>query len=71
MLEASLESSIVGLNLSSTWKGGGNLGEINRLDLKQADDEVREAFNTREMPVGKVEFQDIAEYGSLAHGVVS
>jgi hypothetical protein len=46
MLEESLESSIVGVNLSPTWKCGGNLGEINRFDLKQANDEAREAFNT-------------------------
>ena len=38
MLEASLESSIVGLNLSSTWKGGGNLGEIDGFDFEQATD---------------------------------
>ena len=25
----------------------------------------------REMPVGKVKFQDIGEYGTLTHGVVS
>jgi hypothetical protein len=71
VLEESLESSIVGLDLSPTWKGGGNLGEIDRFDLEQAHDEVRETFNTREMPVGKVKFQDIGEYGSVGHGVVS
>ena len=71
MLEESLESSIVGLDLCSTRKGRSNLGEIDRFDLKQADDEVREALNAREMPVGKVEFQDIVEYGSLGHGVVA
>jgi len=61
MLDESLESSIVGVKLSPTWKCGGNLGEINRFDLKQAHDEATEALNTREMPVGKVEFQDIGE----------
>ena len=71
MLEESLASSVVGVDLSSTWKGGGNLGEINRFDLKQANDEAREAFNTWEMPVGKGEFQDIGEYGRLGHGGVS
>ncbi len=71
MLEESLESSIVGLDLCSTRKGSSNLGEIDRFDLKQAHDEVREAFNAREMPVGKVEFQDIVEDGSLGHEVVA
>jgi hypothetical protein len=70
-LEKSLESSVVGVDLSSTWKCGSNLGEIDRFDLKQAHDEVRKTFDAREMPVGKVEFQDIVEYGSLGHGVVS
>jgi hypothetical protein len=46
MLEESLESSGVGVDLSSSWKCGGNLGEINRFDLKQANDEAREALNT-------------------------
>ena len=71
MSEESLESSIVGLNLSSTWKGGGNLGEIDGFDLKQARHDRREAFNAREMPISKVKFQEIGEYGSLSHGVVS
>jgi hypothetical protein len=71
MLEESLESSIVGLNLSSTWKGGGNLGEIDGFDLEQARHDRREAFNAREMPISKVKFQEIGEYGSLSHGVVS
>jgi hypothetical protein len=71
VLEESLESSVVGLDLCSTWKCGGNLGEIDRFDLEQANDEVRETFNAREMPVGQVAFQDIGAYGSLGHGVVS
>ena len=71
MLEESLEASIVGLHLSSTWKGGGNLGEIDGFDLEQASDEVGQAFNARAMPVGKVEFQEMREYDRLSHGVVS
>ena len=71
MLEESLESSIVGLHLSSTWKGGGNLGEIDGFDLEQARNKIRQAFNAREMPIGKVKFEEIGEYGSLSHRVVS
>jgi hypothetical protein len=71
MLEESLESSIVGLDLGSAWKCRGNLGEIDGFDFEQAKNEIGEAFNAREMPVRKVEFQDIGEYGSLSHGVVS
>ena len=71
MLEESLESSIVGLDLGSAWKCRGNLGEIDGFDFEQAKNEIGEAFNAREMPVRKVEFQDIGEYGSLSHWVVS
>ena len=71
LLEEALEPSIVGLDLRSTRKGGGNLGEIDRFDLEQAHNEIREAFNASQMPVGKVEFQDMGEDGSLRHGVVS
>jgi hypothetical protein len=70
LLEEALEPSIVGLDLRSTRKGGGNLGEIDRFDLEQAHYEIREAFNASQMPVGKVEFQDMGEYGRLRHGVV-
>jgi hypothetical protein len=71
VLEESLESPIVGVDLSSPWKGGGNIGEIDRFDFEQASYDIRQAFNAREMPIGKVKFQDVDEYGSLSHGVVS
>ena len=71
MLEESLESSIVGLNLSSAWKGSGNLGEIDGFDLEQARDDIGQALKAREMPIGEVKFQEIGEYDSLSHGVVS
>ena len=71
MLEESLESSIVGLDLGTTWKGGGNLSEIDRFDFEQARDDIGQAFNAREMPIGKVKLEEMSEYGSLSHGVVS
>ena len=71
MLEESFESSVVGLDLSTACKRGGNLGEIDRFDFEQAMDEVSKAFNAREMPTSKVDSQDIDEYGSLGHGIVS
>ena len=62
LLEESLQSLGVGVDISSTRKGGSNIGEIDRFDLKQTHDEEREAFNAREMPVGKVKFQDMAKW---------
>jgi hypothetical protein len=70
MLKESLESSIVGLDLGTAWKCRGNLGEIDGFDFEQANNEIGEAFDAGEMPVRKVEFQDIGEYGSLRHGIV-
>ena len=71
LLKESLESSVVGLDLRTAWKGGGNLGEIDSFDFEQPTDDRGKAFDAGEMPICKVEFQDIDEYGSLSHGVVS
>ena len=59
----------MGVDLSLAWKSGGNLGEIDGFDLEQARNEIREALNAREMPIGKVKFQDMGEYGSLIEDV--
>jgi hypothetical protein len=40
VLEESLESPIVGVDLSSPWKGGGNIGEIDRFDFEQASYDI-------------------------------
>jgi hypothetical protein len=71
LLEKALEASIVGVDLRTARKGRGNLGEIDGFDFEHTRDEGGEAFNAGEMPVGKVEFEDLGEHGRMIHGVLS
>jgi hypothetical protein len=71
MLEESLESAIVRLELRMAWKGRGNLGEVDRFDFEHAQNERGEACDAGEMPACTVEFGDIDEHDSMIHGVIS
>lgn len=66
-----LEASVVRLDLGSTGKRRGELGQIDRFDLEQRHDERSQTFHPGKMPAGTVEFEDLGEHGKMIHGVIS
>ena len=70
LFKEALNPAIVRVRLGGTRKSGGELCKIDRLDFEQGDNEARKTFDPSEIPA-KMKFEDIAEHGSMIHGVIS
>src|SRR5437763_9553291 len=70
LLKKALKTFVVGFNLCGAREGGSDFGQIDRLDLEQSDDDIGQTFDASQMPP-KVEFEQINEYGSMVHSVIS
>jgi hypothetical protein len=69
-VKESLNPAVMRVRLGGARKSGGEFGKIDRFHFEQGDDEARKTFDPSEVPA-KMEFEDIAEHGSMIHGVIS
>ena len=60
----------MGVDLDGTRHSGCHCGTMNGADLEQGDTEIRETFDTSEVPP-TVQFEHSHEHGTMIQGVIS